>query len=125
VIHGDFNNIDVIETYQIKSVNSNNDTENTGGYSPPVSDKNSKSSTSGGGINGEGSPDVNTHKQYVVFERNFLRELTQSNMEELDKHFPVFRNLNHNVRDFINYQNALYRVLDQIQKLKNKGVMKI
>jgi hypothetical protein len=27
------------------------------------------------------SPDVNTDKQYVAFERNFLRELTQSNME--------------------------------------------
>jgi hypothetical protein len=34
-----------------------------------------------GGNNGGVSPDLNTDKQYVAFERNFLRELTQSNME--------------------------------------------
>jgi len=46
-------------------------------------------------------------------------------MEELDKHFPVFRYLNYNVRDLRYYQNALYRVLDQTEKVKNKGVMRV
>jgi hypothetical protein len=113
--------IDVIETYENKSINSNNHTENTGGESPPAAEKNGGGSPSGGGNNGGGSPDVYTDKQYVAFERKFLRELTQSNMEELDKYFPVFCNLNHNVRNLRNYQNGLYCVLYQMEKVKNKG----
>lgn len=85
VIHGDLISLYVIETYQNKSVNSNNHTENTGGYSPPAAEKNGEKngggSPSGGGNNGGVFSDVNIDKQYVAFERNFLRELTESNME--------------------------------------------
>lgn len=112
MIDGNLISIDVIETSENKSVNSNNHRESTGGNSPPATEKNGGSSPSGGRNNGGGYPDVYTDKQYVAFERNFFRELIQSNMEELDKYFPVFRNLNHNVRNFRNNKNALYRVLD-------------
>jgi len=40
VVHGDFRSIDGIKTYQNKSINSNNHTENTGGDSPPAVEKN-------------------------------------------------------------------------------------
>jgi hypothetical protein len=53
MIQGDLLSIYVIETYQNKSVNSNNDTENTGGESPPAAEKNGEKigggSPSGGG----------------------------------------------------------------------------
>lgn len=69
--------IDVIETYQIKSVNSNNHTENTGGESPPASEKNSggSPSPSGGENNGGGSPYVYTDKQYVCLWKKFFKKI--------------------------------------------------
>lgn len=77
-------------------------------------------SPNAGGNNDGDSPHVYTDEQYAVFDQSqFLRELTESNMEKLRKSFPKFRNLNHKVHDIRNNQNEIFRVLHEMEKVKN------